>query len=62
MELLKSRLHMGTGARVQRVLNRAMSGAPITISVLGGSSKSYPNSPIGHPMLARVSSIRRTQR
>ena len=47
MELLKSRLHMGTGARVQRVLNRAMSGAPITISVLGGSSKSYPNSPVG---------------
>jgi hypothetical protein len=31
---------MGTGARVQRVLNRAMSGAPITISILGGSSKS----------------------
>ena len=31
---------MGTGARVQRVLNRAMSGAPITISILGGSSES----------------------
>lgn len=39
-ELLRSRLHMGTGARVQRVLNRAMSGAPLTISVLGGSSMS----------------------
>jgi hypothetical protein len=39
MELLRSRLHMGTGARVQRVLNRAMSGAPLTISVLGGSSE-----------------------
>jgi len=39
VELLRSRLHMGTGARVQRVLQKAMSGAPITISVLGGSGK-----------------------
>ncbi|WWD20544.1 hypothetical protein CI109_105020 [Kwoniella shandongensis] len=37
LELLKSRLHTGTGARVQRVLQKAMSGAPITMSVLGGS-------------------------
>lgn len=39
-ELLKSRLHMGTGARLQRVLHKAMSGAPITVSILGGSSES----------------------
>ncbi len=39
-ELLKSRLHMGTGARVQRVLHKAMSGAPVTMSILGGSSES----------------------
>ena len=38
-ELLKSRLHAGTGARVQKVLQKAMSGSPVTISVLGGSSK-----------------------
>lgn len=38
-ELLKSRLHMGTGARVQRVLHKAMSGAPVTMSILGGSSE-----------------------
>lgn len=37
VELLRSRLHTGTGARVQRVLQKAMGGAPITISVLGGS-------------------------
>lgn len=37
LELLKSRLHMGTGARVQRVLQKAMSGAPVTMSILGGS-------------------------
>ncbi|KAL1407722.1 hypothetical protein Q8F55_007155 [Vanrija albida] len=35
--LLKSRLHVGTGARVQRVLQKAMAGHPVTISVLGGS-------------------------
>ena len=39
LELLKSRLHLGSGARVQRVLQKAMSGAPVTISVLGGSSE-----------------------
>lgn len=28
---------MGTGARVQKVLQKAMSGLPVTIAVLGGS-------------------------
>lgn len=37
--LLKSRLHVGTGARVQRVLQKAMAGHPVTISVLGGSGR-----------------------
>ncbi|WWC65441.1 uncharacterized protein I303_108059 [Kwoniella dejecticola CBS 10117] len=37
LELLKSRLHTGTNARVQRVLQKAMSGSSITLSVLGGS-------------------------
>ena len=37
--LLKSRLHMGSGARVQRVIQKAMAGLPVTISVLGGSGK-----------------------
>ncbi|KZT36267.1 hypothetical protein SISSUDRAFT_1050118 [Sistotremastrum suecicum HHB10207 ss-3] len=35
--LARSRLHAGSGARVQKVLKKAMSGLPITISVLGGS-------------------------
>lgn len=39
-ELLRSRLHLGTGARVQRVLQKAMSGGAVTMSVLGGSGKS----------------------
>ena len=39
-ELLKSRLHLGTGSRVQRVLQKAMSGGPVTVSVLGGSGRS----------------------
>ncbi|WVR05847.1 hypothetical protein IAU60_002873 [Kwoniella sp. DSM 27419] len=35
--LLKSRLHTGSGARIQRVVQKAMAGQPVTISVLGGS-------------------------
>jgi len=35
--LHKSVLHSGSGARVQRVVNKAMRGLPVTISVLGGS-------------------------
>jgi hypothetical protein len=40
--LARTRLHSGSGTRVQRVIRRAMSGLPITISVLGGSSKPSP--------------------
>lgn len=32
---------MGSGARVQKVIQKAMAGGPVTISVLGGSSE-YP--------------------
>lgn len=39
LSLSKTRLHMGSGARVQRVITRALSGLPVTISVIGGSSK-----------------------
>ncbi|GJE86353.1 SGNH/GDSL hydrolase family protein [Phanerochaete sordida] len=35
--LQKTRLHTGTGARIQRVITRALSGLPVTISVVGGS-------------------------
>ena len=35
----KSRLHTGSGARIQRVIHKALSGLPVTISVLGGSSE-----------------------
>lgn len=35
--LTKSRMHLGSGARVQRVIHKALSGLPVTISVLGGS-------------------------
>jgi len=37
--LSKSRMHLGSGGRVQRVLNRALAGQPVTISVLGGSGE-----------------------
>lgn len=39
LTLSKTRLHMGSGARVQRVITRALAGFPVTISVIGGSSK-----------------------
>lgn len=35
--LTKTRLHLGSGARIQRVVNKALSGLPVTISVIGGS-------------------------
>ncbi|KAG9029996.1 cap64-like protein [Tulasnella sp. JGI-2019a] len=35
--LARGRIHTGSGARVQRVMHKALSGLPVTISVLGGS-------------------------
>ncbi|KAF9001181.1 hypothetical protein BDQ17DRAFT_1391107 [Cyathus striatus] len=35
--LSKSRMHLGTSTRIQRVIERALAGKPITISVIGGS-------------------------
>ncbi|GLB39637.1 putative capsular associated protein [Lyophyllum shimeji] len=35
--LSKSRMHLGSGERIQRVLHRALAGQPVTISILGGS-------------------------
>jgi len=46
LTLSKSRLHLGTGARIQRVLNQALAGQPVTISVLGGSSTFLPMWPL----------------
>ena len=37
LTLAKSRLHLGTGGRVQHVIAKALVGQPVTISVLGGS-------------------------
>ena len=42
LALTKSRLHLGSGMRIQRVVNKAMSGLPVTISVIGGSGMSMP--------------------
>ncbi len=39
LTLSKTRLHMGSGARVQRVITRALAGLPVTISVIGGSGE-----------------------
>jgi hypothetical protein len=37
MALAQSRLHLGSGARVQRVVQKALLGLPVTFSVIGGS-------------------------
>lgn len=36
--LAQSRLHLGSGGRVHRVIHKALLGQPVTMSVLGGSS------------------------
>ncbi|THH11299.1 hypothetical protein EW146_g8090 [Bondarzewia mesenterica] len=36
----KSWLHLGSGARVQKVIHKAMIGQPVTISIIGGSVSS----------------------
>jgi len=38
--LSKSKIHLGSGDRIQQVLNRALAGLPVTISILGGSGVS----------------------
>ncbi|KAG5651156.1 hypothetical protein H0H81_009648 [Sphagnurus paluster] len=35
--LAKTRMHIGSSERIQRVLQRALAGQPVTISILGGS-------------------------
>lgn len=37
--LAKTRLHTGSGSRIQRVITRALQGLPVTISVIGGSGE-----------------------
>lgn len=37
LTLSQSRSNLGTGARVQRLLHKALAGQPVTISIIGGS-------------------------
>ena len=37
LALAQSRIHLGSGGRVHRMLHKALLGQPVTISVLGGS-------------------------
>lgn len=39
LTLSKTRLHLGSNARVQRVIQKALLGLPVTFSVVGGSGK-----------------------
>jgi hypothetical protein len=40
LQLAKTRLHLGSNARIQRVIQKALLGLPVTISVVGGSGLS----------------------
>ena len=54
--ILRTRTHLGNTERIRKVLKRAMSGLPITMSVLGGSITSChgidgtPSHPFGDPV------------
>lgn len=39
LAISKSWLHLGSGARVQQVIHKALLGHPVTISVIGGSGE-----------------------
>lgn len=41
LTLSQSRLHLGSGGRIHRVIHKALLGQPVTISVLGGSGKCW---------------------
>jgi hypothetical protein len=41
LSLSQSRLHLGSGHRIQKVINRALAGQPVTISILGGSGQFF---------------------
>ena len=45
--LSTTRFHLGSGARIQRVINKALAGLPVTISVIGGSGTCLP---LRHPI------------
>ncbi|KDR76923.1 hypothetical protein GALMADRAFT_246046 [Galerina marginata CBS 339.88] len=53
--LSKSRLNVGSAGRIQRVINQALAGQPVTISIIGGSISAChgagddPVSPKGYP-------------
>jgi hypothetical protein len=42
LAISKSWLHLGSGARAQQVIHKALLGQPVTISVVGGSGKMPP--------------------
>jgi hypothetical protein len=39
LAISKSWLHLGSGARVQQVIHKALLGQPVTISIIGGSGE-----------------------
>lgn len=50
--IMKTRAHVGSSERVQKVIKRAMAGLPITIGVLGGSVSSCHglDATMAHPL------------
>ena len=57
--LSTTRFHLGSGARIQRVINKALSGLPVTISVVGGSGEHLVPTVFFHPRHPRSISPKR---
>lgn len=54
LALAQSRLHLGSGARVHRVIQRALLGQSVTISILGGSGTFFSFSRCWHELTVCV--------
>jgi hypothetical protein len=50
LAISRSWLHLGSGARVQQVIHRALLGQPVTISIIGGSGEH-----VWHPLFTLCS-------
>lgn len=59
--LSTTRFHLGSGARIQRVINKALSGFPVTISVVGGSGEHFVCIAFFHLRCARTTSSKRAK-
>jgi hypothetical protein len=58
LAISKSWVHLGSGARVQQVIHKALLGQPVTISIIGGSGEHISTSFCLEPVLTSTQSLR----